>query len=286
MNNEEIVVYLKNGKSNEYMQLLYDNNLPAIKAICRKYAPFSEMDDLLQESYFGLIEAVEHYDTFSEVKFWTYASWWITQAVIRYIEKNGASVHLPINVHASVLKYKRCVSNYEMRNGEVPSVEQIADIMKIPVSRVYELQILSLPVLSMDESIEDTENCLGDTLAGSEDVENEVIDKLYIEYINTELWEVINDTVNDTEKYVINELFVNRKSLQKIADELGISASKVRAIKERILLKLKRQIAKRDINKQKSNNKLETYESRMFSTGLKPFKRTFTSSVESIAMQL
>ena len=51
--------------------------------------------DLLQESYFGLCEAVQHYETSANVRFMTYAEYWIKQSVQRHLEKCGSTVRIP-----------------------------------------------------------------------------------------------------------------------------------------------------------------------------------------------
>ena len=59
MTNEEIVENIRNGYSvTKNMQLLYDNNLALIKRYVKPYTAYESMEDLLQEAYFGLWEAV------------------------------------------------------------------------------------------------------------------------------------------------------------------------------------------------------------------------------------
>lgn len=63
MNNEQIVEQIQNGYSvTDNMQLLYENNLPLIKQFIKPYAAYESTEDLLQEAYFGLWEAVQHYE--------------------------------------------------------------------------------------------------------------------------------------------------------------------------------------------------------------------------------
>lgn len=96
MTNEELVKRIRGGSLvSDSMQLLYERNLPLIKQCIKPYAAYEPMEDLLQESYFGLYEAVQHYETSENVLFMTYAPYWIRQAVIRYIEKCGSTVRIP-----------------------------------------------------------------------------------------------------------------------------------------------------------------------------------------------
>ena len=74
MTNEQIVSEIRNGYSvTDNMQSLYEKNLPLIRAIVRPYAVYEPMEDLLQEAYFGIVQAINHYETAENVKFMTYA---------------------------------------------------------------------------------------------------------------------------------------------------------------------------------------------------------------------
>ncbi len=96
MTNEQIVSEIRNGYSvTDYMQLLYESNLPLIKKFIKPYAAYEPMEDLVQESYFGLWEAVQHYETSANVRFMTYVEYWIRQSVQRYLEKCGSAMRIP-----------------------------------------------------------------------------------------------------------------------------------------------------------------------------------------------
>ena len=57
MTNEQIVEQIRNGYSvTDNMQLLYERNLPLIKHIVKPYAAYEQLEDLLQEAYFGLYD--------------------------------------------------------------------------------------------------------------------------------------------------------------------------------------------------------------------------------------
>ena len=72
MNNEEIVVQIQQGVNvSENTLKLYQNNLPIIKMIIRPYTEYEEEADLLQESYFSLIKAIEKFDASMGYKFTT-----------------------------------------------------------------------------------------------------------------------------------------------------------------------------------------------------------------------
>ena len=106
MSNEEIVQEIQNGINvTENMELLYRQNMPLIRRFIKPYSHYENMEDLEQESYFGLFEATKNYDPNKEVKFITYARFWIVQAVSRYIQCNTPAVRIPSGLNGKIKRY-------------------------------------------------------------------------------------------------------------------------------------------------------------------------------------
>lgn len=75
MDNGQIVNRIQAGENEqENMTLLWQQNQNFITMIARKYSSCAEMEDLEQEGYIGLYEAVRHYDASSGVPFINYAA--------------------------------------------------------------------------------------------------------------------------------------------------------------------------------------------------------------------
>ena len=111
MTNEQIIEQIKSGYSvTDNMQMLYEKNLPLIKKIIKPYL-YDDREDLLQESYFGLVEAVKHYETSRNVLFTTYLCFWIRQSVSRYLEQNGSVIRIPNYTKQKISRYRKCVAD-------------------------------------------------------------------------------------------------------------------------------------------------------------------------------
>ncbi|RKI87137.1 sigma-70 family RNA polymerase sigma factor [Parablautia intestinalis] len=118
MTNEQIASEIRNGYSvTDYMQLLYESNLPLIKKFIKPFAAYEPMEDLLQEAYFGLWEAVQHYETFANVRFMTYAEYWIKQSVQRYLENCGSTVRIPTHTRAKMSRIRKAASQLRQEQG-------------------------------------------------------------------------------------------------------------------------------------------------------------------------
>ena len=63
-------------------------HVPFIKMIANRYKSKGEFDDLVQQGVLGLIRATEKFDPTRDIKFLTYASYWITGFISRQVEKD------------------------------------------------------------------------------------------------------------------------------------------------------------------------------------------------------
>ena len=76
MTNEEIVCKIqKDVNTTEYMELLYTKNRPLLYKWAKLFQKHDNMEDLMQEAYFGLYKAVKTYDPERDCLFMTHAKW-------------------------------------------------------------------------------------------------------------------------------------------------------------------------------------------------------------------
>jgi RNA polymerase primary sigma factor len=69
------------------------SNLPFVVAVAKKFAGRgARLDDLIQEGNVGLMKAIEHFDPKKNVRFATYAVWWIRAYITRYLKDNRSQV--------------------------------------------------------------------------------------------------------------------------------------------------------------------------------------------------
>lgn len=283
MTNEELVAEIRSGLSvTDNMQLLYESNLPLIKQYVRPYSAFESMEDLLQESYFGLLSAVQHYESSENVKFMTYAEFWIKQSVQRYLEKCGSLVRIPSYIRQKITCYKRTVQELEQILGRTPTDNEIADKMRISAGMLQELKMQTQGVGSLDTSISDDDSLtLSDTLQVDFSLENEVIDKVYSDDCKGELWDIVERFTSIQENRVIKEYFINQKTIAQISEESGLSLDCIRQIKEKGLRRLRIGKARRELLQ-----KFDDVASFLYLGTLKNFREhDFSSVVERFVVQ-
>lgn len=77
----------------EARQLLARSNLAFVVSVAKKFANRgARLDDLIQEGNVGLMKAIEHFDPKKNVRFATYAVWWIRAYITRYLKDNRSQV--------------------------------------------------------------------------------------------------------------------------------------------------------------------------------------------------
>lgn len=283
MTNEQIVEKIRNGYSiTDNMQQLYENNLPLIKRIIKPYTAYESIEDLLQEAYFGLWEAVQHYEISENVLFMTYAGYWIRQSVQRYIEKCGSVVKIPANTRKKISRYNKTVETLLQEKNRIPTDKEIADRMMISQSQIADLKCYSQGIVSLDVPInEDEDSSLMNNVKSDFNLENSTIEEMYKEHIKNRLWGIVERYTAERENHIIQEYFLHNKSMPQIAKEEHLTVQRIREIKENGLRKLRIGKAKKTLIAE-----FEIVDCGMFRNSVNKYnEHHFTSTVEHIALR-
>lgn len=252
MTNEELVVLIQSGK-NEYMEELYISNKPFIYQIVKRFSyvtnvsdPYhnvaiTEVDDLMNEAYFGLYRAVERFDSSKGVLFLSYASYWIKQSIKRYLENCGNVLHVPIKLQQKIYKYNQLTSYFLSNYNRVPIRNEYKYYLGINYKQLDHLEqfIHVGHVGSLDSAIQnddDNTKCLGDTIKSSENIEEETTNEL----VKVELWNHICEVLKSDEAVsIIRLIYYENMSLYTVAKTIGKSREYVRKVQAVSLKRLR-----------------------------------------------
>lgn len=241
--NEQLVVLIQSGESEaDNMLQLWQQNRGFIATIARKYTSLAEMEDLEQEGYLGLYEAVRHYEPDKGVKFINYAAFWIKQVMRRYIDNCGAVVRLPTNMHEWIKKYNRVLHEYQKVYHEWPSDRALCWLLGIKQEKLRAIQkaanMRQIDSLSRPLETDSDDLTLGDTVSSGEDLEEDACRRLDREDLKRTVWVAVDQLPGD-QPAVMRMIYQEGMTRGDAGKSLGFSRSKAETVERRALKTLR-----------------------------------------------
>lgn len=264
------------------MAALYDRTKGAIHSIARKYRGWAELEDLEQEGYLGLCDAVEGYNPDEGVLFLTYAHYWIRQKIIRYCQNHGTLVRVPVRERELLRKYRKLESAFLSQTGRKPSDAEIQRHMGIAQRTLDGLRKAAQmgQLESLDAFLlEDRETTLGDMVDAGIDVEGDVLDKVQAEELRAVIWPLV-DGLGVQRAAVIRSRYQAHETGREIGARMGIGVQRVSQIEKEALRELRK---KRHLLRPFLPDDLGSL---AYAGNVGAFQRTWTSSTERAAMRL
>src|SRR5678816_4441502 len=115
------------------------SNLPFVVAVAKKFAHRgARLDDLVQEGNVGLMKAIEHFDPKKNVRFATYAVWWIRAYITRYLKDNRSQVRGGEAERESMSDFSLDVPVED--GADTTYLDRLEDARPTPVDRVMSMQ--------------------------------------------------------------------------------------------------------------------------------------------------
>lgn len=281
--NEELVNLIQKNNNPDLLEKLYKQNKGYIYKIALRYSRYAEIEDLMQEGYLGLYEAAKKYDNSQEVKFLSYAGFWIKQFITRYIVNCGSVVRLPVYIYERNIKFKKVQHEFEMKNGRPATDKEMAKLLNISLEDVQTIKLYNQQSTSLDKTLSSSEEgdlTLMDTIQDPECFEEEVINDVYSIYCHTELWDIVKRYTTDKENEVLQNHYLKNKNFSSIAAEKNLSRQYVSSLHEKALSRLRRPHVVRKIREQ-----IDYTSTIYFKGSMNLFKNTGCSCVERITLR-
>lgn len=240
----ELLVKAHNGDHDAKERLIVCN-LRLVVNIAKKYTNKGlNLIDLISEGNFGLISAIDKFDINRDVRFSTYAVWWIKQSITKAIICKGRGIRIPSYKYDLLNKVNKYVTVKMKEDGTYPEIEEIAEELEIDPEKIEEIMTVFQETMSLSASIGE-DICLEDTIADNPDLD---LEEEVIQEIGRNKIKALMDTLDDREREIIKMRYgidgEEIHTLEQIGNTFNITRERVRQIEKKTLRKLRIQYIK------------------------------------------
>ena len=231
---------IQNGDKTARSRLI-EANLRLVVKIARAYLTCDvSLMDLIQEGNVGLMHAADRYDYLKQVRFCTYAVWWIRQSIIRHLFEKRRTIRLPHRKEETLCRVQQAYYSLSQMYMRQPNIKEIAAEIGVSQEDVEFILGLARDIVSFD--------------AGKGDNESRNVMEFLEDYTYNPERALLKENSRETTLKVLNQLKDREKriliyryqlnggkpyTLKNIGVKLGLSPETVRQIELRALRKLR-----------------------------------------------
>jgi RNA polymerase primary sigma factor len=232
------------------LKKLIEANLRLVIKIAGAYtASDDSFMDIIQEGNIGLMHAAEKYDHKKNVRFSTYANWWIKQSISRYFSNKQRVIRLPHRKEETLKKIKKVFQFLSQTLMREPRVDEVAKELKISVAEVELLLNMTHGFISLESDIDDEDAAATIDIYGDYTYNPE---QEFMRAASKEDALHFLDSLKEKERRVIMYRYQfdsdDTSTLKKISDKMGISPETVRQIEMRALKNIRKQAEESENN--------------------------------------
>src|SRR5216117_4122465 len=224
------------------LQELVQRNLRFVISVAKKYQNRGmPLIDLIGEGNVGLLTAARKFDPDQGVKFISYAVWWIRQAILSALARQGRTVRVPLNRTADLSRIIKTAEFLRQTLRREPTPEEISDATKLSLEVVQSLAALNTGDVRLDAPLDpDGDRSLIERFIAEDlpDTEDQAMDR----FLSDEIEQALN-TLQRRDAKVLRLYFGldggREHTLEEIGGMLGVTRERVRQLRDRALKRLR-----------------------------------------------
>jgi RNA polymerase primary sigma factor len=224
------------------LQELVKRNLRFVISVAKKYQNRGlPLIDLIGEGNVGLLTAARKFDPDQGVKFISYAVWWIRQAILSSLARQGRTVRVPLNRTADLSRIIKASEILRQKMRREPTPEELAQLTGLSVDVVQSLAALNTGDVRLDAPMDpDGDRSLIERFVADEmpDTEEEAMNRFLTDEIESAL-----NTLPPRDAKVLRLYFGleggREHTLEEIGSMLGVTRERVRQLRDRALKRLR-----------------------------------------------
>ena len=283
MTNDQLVLRIRAGEDAAGNMLqLWQQNQGIISKLAGKHKSMAEEEDLKQEGFLGLCEAVQRWEPDGGASFVSYAIFWIKQRMSRYVKGNG-TIRIPEHAGNRVRAYQRMVSQWLSEFGRKPTEYEISRYLDVSLGIVRQIEKNAQmgQIQSLDMPIgEEEDSTMYDLAPGSDDPEESVLDRVQKEQLRAVVWPSV-DGLPGQQPAVIRMRFQDRRTLKETGEALGVNPERARQIEANAFRELRKPSRSRQLRPFLDD---QIKSMALSGNGVSSFQNTWTSSTEKAAL--
>jgi RNA polymerase primary sigma factor len=224
------------------MEELVRRNLRFVVSVAKKYQNRGmPLIDLIGEGNVGLMTAARKFDPDQGVKFISYAVWWIRQAILAALARQGRTVRVPLNRTADLSRVIKAIAMLREKLTREPTPVEISQVTGISTEIVGALSTLNSADVRLDASIgKDSDRAMIERFAVEEGATPEV---QLLEQFKSSAVERALLTLPPRDAKILRLYFgleADREhTLDEIGKILGVTRERVRQLRDRALKRLR-----------------------------------------------